>query len=263
MSHLMRNGIFMICLLSFLISCSIGKRDKLIPRGDLIDLMVDLHIADAMALNYNINEQFGGLDSALLYNAVLNSHGYTKDQFVNTIRYYTDDPEKLIKIYDEVFSKLSRRSEQAKKEYESFSVAGTQSIWKPKQNRYIIKGDTSHYPAMFDFSIDTIGEFVIVAEVKITLKDSSVNPRIVAYFYDPGNDTPENRIFFNETELHKSNIKREYTISQKCNNPALRRMRLIIPMHDTGDSLFFKDFEMSNLRVGLVLPEKPQKIRKK
>jgi hypothetical protein len=222
-----------------------------------------MHIADAIALNYNINEQFGGLDSSLLYNTVLASYGYTKEQFIHTIEYYTNEPEKLIKIYDEVFSILSKKSEETKAVYDSYSVARTRSIWKPKQSRYAIKGDTAHYPPMFDFAIDTVGTFVLVAEVKITTKDSSVNPRIVAFFYNPKNDVSKSRVYFEETGLYKSPFKREYSISQECRNPELTRMRVIIPMHDTSDSLFFKDVEITNLRVALVLPEKPQQTRQK
>jgi hypothetical protein len=263
MNYLMRNCILLICFLSVFISCSQDNKQKIIPRKDLVNLMVDMHIADAIALNYNINEQFGGLDSALLYNTVLNSYGYTKEQFVYTLNYYTKEPEKLTKIYDEVFTILSRRSEETKALYSSYSVALTRNIWKPKQSRFIARGDTAHYPSMFDFAVDTIGDFVIISEIKITTKDSSIRPRIVAYFYNPKDDIPKNRVYFDETELHKSAYKREYSISKECTDPELSRIRLIIPMHDTGDSLFYKDFEMYNLRVSLVLPKKPEKIRKK
>jgi hypothetical protein len=248
----MRNWFVYVCFLMVFISCTNQKHQKIIPRKDLISLMVDLHIADAMALNYIINEQFGGLDSTLLYNAVLEAHGYTKGQFVNTIKYYTQEPEKLIKIYDEVFTILSKQSEETKALYSSYSDAQTKSIWRSKQSRYSIKGDTVHYPVMFDFAVDTVGKFVLDAEIKITPKDKSVNPRILAYFYNPKDDIPKNRVYFDDARLLKCNNKREYTLTKECLNPDLTRMRLVIPMHDNADSMFYKEFEMDNLRVSLV-----------
>jgi hypothetical protein len=237
-------------------ACSSHKENKIIPQKDLVPLMVDMHIADAMALNYTINEQFGGLDSALLYNTVLNKYGYTKEQFLNTLEYYSGKPEKLTKIYDEVFSILSKRAEEAKAIYDSYSTAQSRNIWKPKLTKYITKGDTSHYMPPFDFAVDTIGEFVLSADVRITTKDLSVNPLIVAYFYNPQNDLPGNRKYFPEVSLLKSAYKREYTVTCECNDPAFSRIRITIPVTDNGDSSFFKEIEITNLRVSLLKSKK-------
>jgi hypothetical protein len=252
----MRNWLLFFSLLIIFNSCADQKQQKIIPRKDLVSLMVDLHIADAMSLNNSINEQFGGLDSALLYNTVLKSHGYTKEQFIYSLNYYAQEPEKLINIYDEVFAALSKQSEETKALYESYSVTQTRNIWKPKLSRYLVKGDTVHYPPMFDFAIDTTGNFIVVAEIKVTPKDESVNPRILAYFYNPKDDIPKDRICFEEIKLLKTYYKREFILSKECTDPDFSRMRIIIPMHDSTDSLFFKDFEMSNLRVALAQPPK-------
>jgi hypothetical protein len=211
-----------------------------------------------MALNYQINEQFGGLDSALLYNQVLKSHGYNKEEFLYTIDYYTQEPEKLIKIYDDVFSELSKESEEIKAMNVSCSVAQTINIWKPKKSQYHLIGDTVHYPPVFDIPVDTTGNFVLDAEIKITPKDQSINPRIIAYFYNPENDVKEDRIYFAETALLKCYNRRDYTLTKECRNPALRRMRIFLPAQDNTDSVFYKDFELNNLRVSLIKPSKSE-----
>ncbi len=251
----MRRWFFYFFAATLFICCSKHEQNKIIPRKDLIPLLVDLHISDAMATNYNINEAFGGLDSAILYSTVLKSYGYTKDDFIKTIEYYTKEPEKLIKIYDEVFSILSNRSEDAKKMYDSYSVKNTKSIWKSKQTHYRIIGDTAHYPSMFEVAVDTVGIFVLHVEIRVTEKDKSINPRIVAYFYNLKNDVPEKRVYFEEVKLLKSSYKREYTLTQECSNPDLNRLRLLIPTYDNTTNDFYKDMEISNLRVSLVVPQ--------
>jgi hypothetical protein len=259
MNFLMRKWFLYVSFCILIFSCSESAQKKIIPRKDLIPLLVDMHLSDAMAMNYNINEQFGGLDSSLLYNSVLNSYGYTKENFVQTIEYYSREPEKLIKIYDEVFSILSKRSEETKTLYDSYSIRKTKNIWKPKQAHFRIYGDTAHYQPMFDFAIDTIGTYVLSVEIKITEKDQSVNPRLVAYFYNAENDKPEKRINFEETSVLKSSFKREYTLVKECPDFSYNRIRLIVPMYDNKEETFFKDMEISNLRVSLMKPEKQKK----
>jgi len=228
----------------------------MIPRRDLVPLLVDMHIADAMALNNMVNEQFGGLDSTMLYQAVFEQYGYSKDEFVRTLKYYSSEPEKLIEIYDDVFTELSKKSEEAKELYSSTTVSRTYRIWKPNQTRYTAYGDTTMYPPVFDVEIDTSGIFILSAEIKIAPKDKSVNPRILAYFYNPFKDSEKNRIYFEETALLKSNYMRDYTLLKECTDTSLSRMRIVIPMHDTPDSAFTKDFTMQNLRVSLYRPDK-------
>ncbi len=255
----MRKWFFYFSFLVASFSCSTHEQTKVIPRKDLIPLLVDMHISDAMAMNYNINEQFGGLDSAILYNTVLKSYGYTKEEFVQTIEYYSQEPEKLIKIYDDVFSELSKCSEEAKTLYDSYSIHQTKNVWKPTQSHYRIYGDTANYPPMFDIAIDTVGTYVISVEIKITEKDSSINPRLVAYFYNPQDDIPKAHIPFEETKLLKSNYKREYTLAKECTDEEFSRMRIITPMCDNSKETFFKDMEISNLRVALTQPQKQKK----
>ncbi len=251
----MRKWLFFLYIFISIVACSKREKGNIIPRRDLVPLLVDIHITDAIALNNIISGEFGGLDSSMLYQAVLDKYGYTKDELVQTLRYYSSEPEKLIEIYDDVFSTLSKESEEAKELYSSTTISRTIPIWRPNKTRYFVKGDTVQYP-QFDIKIDTTGIFVLSVEIKITTKDESVNPRILAYFYNPFDDSKEKRVYFDETRLIKSGFTREYTLLKKCSDENLSRLRLIIPMHDTQDSIFVKDFDMKDLRVSLIASQK-------
>jgi len=230
--------------------------EKVIPKRDFVELLADLHITDAIALNHTINENFGKLDSALLYHAVLESHGYTKEQMMHSMNYYSSDPEELVQIYDDVFSKLSKQADEAKELYSSTSVSRTMKIWKAPKNRYTAYGDSIAYPDPFDISVDTTGTYVLTAEVRMVESDSSLNPRITAYFYNPEDDDPKTRLYFEETPLMKANFTREYTLIKTKKNPSLSRMKIIIPNQDNSDSLFVKGLEIRNVRVGIIIPKR-------
>ena len=208
-----------------------------------------MHIADALAVNRTINDQFENLDSSMVYSSVLKKHGYTKNELVRTMEYYTTKPDKLAKIYDEVFSELSRESEKLKATRNKYSYSNTKDVWKATTSRYRITGREAIYPKAFEFPIDSLGTYVITVLIKMTEEDSSRNARLIAYFFSPENDVPEKRLYFKETSLPKSKYPREYTLVKKCKDPSLTHMRIIIPKYENEDSTFYKHTEISNLRV--------------
>ena len=246
--------IFIFFLIAF--SCRKGDKNHIIPRRDFTALLIDIHIADAMALNPSINEEFGGLDSTLLYQAVLEKYGYSKEEFKNTLEYFSSKPEKLIAIYDDVFSELSKRSEEAKENYNSTTLSRTYLVWQPIKSLFGSHGDSAIYPPEFYIDIDTTGTFVLSVNIKILPEDKSVNPRILAYFFNPRNDREEDKIYFEQVPLLKVDNMREYTLLKECTDTSLTKLHIIIPMHDTPDSVFRKEFDMQNLRISLLNKEK-------
>lgn len=252
----MKKWLFLLFFISAIACSSKDPGRQTIPRREFINLLVDLHISDAIALNHTINENLGRLDSSILYKSVLESHGYTREQMMSTLNYYADDPDELVEIYDEVFSILSKRADEAKKLYSSTTVSTSYLIWKPEKNRYSIYGDTVHYLEPFDIGIDTTGTFYISVEIKRTFNDQAKNPRIAAYFYDPDANDPESNVYFFEVPIKCTNYTREYTLFREMKDDDLTRMKIMVPLQDNQDSAFNKGFEIHNLRVGLTSSKK-------
>ncbi len=246
----MRSWLLFLFLVIIFVSCGQKENERLIPRKDLIPLLIDMHIADAIAMNHTINNQFKDLDSSRIYSSVIKKHGYSKEELLSTMKYYSSRPKKITSIYDEVFSELSIRAEEAKSARNKYNTSNLDIIWKPEESRYIITGKESQYPKAFEFPIDSAGIFVINASVKITDEDSSLNPRITAYFFSQENDALQHRLYFDETPLPKSRYAREYTLVQKCIDPSFTHMKIIIPEYDNEDTAFYKRTEIYNLRVG-------------
>ncbi|MGD2035984.1 MAG: DUF4296 domain-containing protein [Bacteroidales bacterium] len=238
-----------ILIVTVIFSCGRQKTDKDIPRKDLIPLLVDMHIADALAMNHAISDQFKGLDSTMIYSSVLNKHGYTKDELTNTLEYYSSRPEKLTEIYDEVFSELSKRSEEAKTQYNKYSFSTKNAVWKSDRSSYRILGKKAAYPEPFELPLDSPGIYALHASMKMDEEDSSLNPRIIAYFYDSINDVPENRSYFDTIQIPKSKFTRVYTLINEYDGSAFTNMRIIIPEYDNKDTSFYKNTHIYNLRV--------------
>lgn len=79
--------------LLLLSSCNQG----LIPRGKLSKIISDIYLSDKY-LSSN-QEKLTIADSAMLYEPILNSYGYTSEDFIKTIAYYVERPAKLKTVY--------------------------------------------------------------------------------------------------------------------------------------------------------------------
>ncbi|MBN1157914.1 MAG: DUF4296 domain-containing protein [Bacteroidales bacterium] len=89
------------------LNCGNQKRKYLIPQDRFVDVLVDIHLADAIALNNNPQYTGFALDSAELYESVFSNHSVTRAQFDSTISYYSSRHEEFQLIYNQVSAKLN------------------------------------------------------------------------------------------------------------------------------------------------------------
>lgn len=252
----MRIWFLLIIITIFSVSCGHNKGEKkLLSQKDIVPLLIDMHIADALSMNNAINSQFKDLDSSMIYSSVLKKHSCTKDKLIKSLTYFSSKPLIIKEIYDQVFSALSKQAEEAKILRNKYSTSNTTNVWRAKNSRIIITSRDSLYPPAFEFPIDSMGIYVLSVSIKMTDKDSSVNPVITAYFFSQENDNPEHRQYFSKTYIPKSKYSREYTLVEECKDSAFTHMRLIIPEYDNIDSSFYKQINILNLRVGKLKDE--------
>ena len=245
----MRKWLLFFVLFLLALSCNSRRNKDLIPKDDLVPLLVDLQIADAIALNNPLNQNLGRLDSALLYGTILEDYGYTKQQLAYTMEYYSGRNEEMTAIFDDVFSELSKQSEEVKEKYYMTSGAETDRIWQAENQMIKIIGDTASYPDPFDIPIKTTGTYVLSLDIDRNKHDQAENPRVVGYFYNPENDTPDNRIYFDEIPIPITNSEREFTLIKEMNDSTLTRFKLFTPQYENTDSLFYKNITIKRLRL--------------
>lgn len=81
--------------------------EEIIPKDSLINIIVDLHLADAILLNPITQSKISDISSNRLYKTVLDKYGITKERFNNSINFFAETPIVLDSIYDKVIEKLS------------------------------------------------------------------------------------------------------------------------------------------------------------
>lgn len=89
------------------------KPDGLVPKQELMDLMVDLYLAES-ANNMRMLEKDTTLPKyAEFFKAVLEKHNVTAQDYENSLKYYAENPDEINAIYDEVLQRLTKMESEA------------------------------------------------------------------------------------------------------------------------------------------------------
>lgn len=92
-----------------LISCDkpyIEKPDKLVSKKKMIDMLVDVHLAEATFNHMRFDSIVRNSSSANFYYSVLEKYHVPDSVFEKSYVYYASDPKNFEKMYREVVNKL-------------------------------------------------------------------------------------------------------------------------------------------------------------
>lgn len=96
-----------------------------VPEEKFIDIMVDVHIAEAIFRD-RFRQKKDSLQSGSLYISVLEKHRVSVDQMAKTAAYYSRHPKEYDKVYAEIISKINLMIEEQKQ--------GEELIINPKKD---------------------------------------------------------------------------------------------------------------------------------
>jgi hypothetical protein len=104
--------LFLLLSLMLVISAGCSKKTQItgkafIPRDDLVDLLVDLHLVDGITNDRKYYRAFEGVDSIDLLGPILEKYHVTKQMFDTTIYEYSRYPEIFDQVYNDVLMKLN------------------------------------------------------------------------------------------------------------------------------------------------------------
>lgn len=109
----MRVGLI-VAIVFIVSSCSLlsNKPKGLINEEDLVNVLVDIHFADAVVSIKGYRVMQDSLTINLLYDDILKKHDISRKQFDQTIQYYSKNVNKYDRIYDQVLEILSKKQKQ-------------------------------------------------------------------------------------------------------------------------------------------------------
>lgn len=175
-AYLLYFFIFMVTLPS----CTTKKVENTIPEKDFVSILTDSYLADGLLTVPSIREKFSKRDSVTNYMDIVKSHGYTWEQMQNTLdAYFTGNPKKLSKIYDQILSTLSQMESQASVAQQIKLNADAE---KQKTKFHFILPDSAvHDMPSFSYNINGPGTFTLLYSVTLYPTDQSLDPCFMAW----------------------------------------------------------------------------------
>ena len=101
---------FIFSLLILFVSCTDKTNSvpsKIISKDKMVDVLVDIHLAEAAADNHGLTKPEINVMMAARYDSIFQKHEITFEQFRTSYDYYMNHPDVFSDIYSEVVNKLT------------------------------------------------------------------------------------------------------------------------------------------------------------
>lgn len=150
----MKNILFLLIIL-IVFSCTPNKPFNVLSEGDMEDVMVDYHLALAMA-----ELQTGDLQENryIFTQAVLKKHGITEEELDTSLIYWCRNSENFVEVCERVSKRLTYMAEsqgverQEKNPYSYLTTEGdTANIWNLRNGVVLIPNIVDN---IYSFSIE-------------------------------------------------------------------------------------------------------------
>lgn len=147
--------IFSIALLALILSCTPNRPSYVLSEGDMEDILVDYHLALAMA-----ELQTGDLQENryILTQAALRKHGVTEAELDTSLLYWCRNSEKFVRVCERVSERLTFMAEsqgverQEKNTYSYLATEGdTANVWNLREGVVLIPNVVDN---IYSFRID-------------------------------------------------------------------------------------------------------------
>ena len=98
---------FIVAATGLILSCKPTVPSQFIQPGDMEDLLVDYHIAQAMATQNSKKDDERTFNETLYFAAVLEKYGYSKAEFDTSLTYYYTRADRFAGMYKNVVKRLN------------------------------------------------------------------------------------------------------------------------------------------------------------
>jgi len=114
----MKKFLFILVILIVSISCQHDptgmNRKYLIPKKKFVNILVDIHIQDAVVGSPYFTQNYSRNDSINVYQSIFDKYNVTQQEFDSTITSYTRRPDLYAEVYDQVILRLNLKIDQLK-----------------------------------------------------------------------------------------------------------------------------------------------------
>jgi len=245
--------IFFVTLMLMIVSCGNTENKKpsrkmRIPDDRLAAILTDTYLTAGIMDLFAMRDTWAQRDSIQNYIDVIESHGYTYEQFETTMRYYfMSKPRKLSRIYDRVTGNLLELETELMTQ-QSAVKPSEKNLWPGKPD-YRLPEEFTRDPVWFDIPVDKPGEYILKADIRVFEDDKSLNPRVTVYFSYRDSAGEEKRDYWQEIFLVKDGQIHNIQIKHTLDTIPDARLRSWLLNHDNQSGKWEKHARISNIRI--------------
>lgn len=159
-----------------------GCKSETIPEKDMVKILAEVFITDAVVATSTNSFEFSKRDSIEYYAPIYSKMGYTDKQFTATMKYFFDNPQVFDSVLDKVVNRLSVMEAELEariaKEIVKPRMVKTDSVnlWKQKTT-WGFPADSDQDSLYFKIPVKDFGTYTLSALVKVLPNDESIEPR--------------------------------------------------------------------------------------
>ena len=208
--------IFLFFSIILLLTACDNRPKGVLSQREMTEVLIDIHKLDA-SLN-EIGLQYGHYpDKVPYYNNLLLKHGITEAIFDSSLVWYTKNPIKFERVYDDVILALNEQENQVKRgKYhfiDSVELAKVkENIWN-KRNKYVLTKDSTRTQLNFEIKNSNL----LYGDVYILKFLQRIAPK----------DSCSKRYVFLQINYSNGRIQRAYALAH--NDSLLRRFKIELP----------------------------------
>jgi len=242
------------------ISCSRPGKKYIIPENQLVKILADIHIADAISFSNKYREKFHNNDSITYYEKLFIKYNVTRSQFDSTIALYSGNPDKYDLLYDKVLDRLNRMAANINDKLRADSLL-TQvgNLWNKKRD-WILPEDGATENISFAVKVDKKGIYKLTARIKIAPFDQSTKPYMIAFTTRNKLQNPDITDSTSMVRLDKSGVFRLYSISVTLDKDTLTYIKGYILGNEPKPGGWVKNAEVRDIRLIYIDPDKTENI---
>lgn len=148
----------MACLLLAIQSCKPSIPSKYLSKGEMADVLYDIHVAEAMS---NLSENREDTAVMAVYRvAILKKHGLTAEDFDSSMVYYMRHTKLMHDVYDELADRLTEEAKSLgadvseSNRFGSIAVGDTANVWNGASS-YVFSAFSPFNYQSFEVPVDT------------------------------------------------------------------------------------------------------------
>ena len=228
---------------AFALALSSCGNEPPISESKAVELIIKMHEADAIMFVTGYSDATLKGDSASYYNYIFKETGVTKAEFLETIDWYTQHPERYKTLYDKVVKIVDKDSDRQRAREEQNRTKAANDLWN-QRSYYNLPSDGVTNPIAYEIDASEHGIYTISADFVYYPDDGTVDPRIsiIADYMDGTNEYIPTRGF------KKDGVKHRFSAMVRT-NPAKELKSIRGWVCDQGDATTNKHVDVSDITL--------------